>query len=67
VGIQGAIATVRLKNCRQGAVDFEYLYLLEKMGKKDVALAEAVKLLGSLSGGAVSADGQQSGGTATTA
>ena len=62
VGIDGAIATVRLKNCRQGASDFEYLYLLEKMGRKDVAEAEARNLLGPLGAGAKSADGQQSGG-----
>ena len=61
VGIDGPIATLRLKNCRQGATDFEYLYLLEKLGKKDVAVAEANKLLGVQSSGASSSDGQQSG------
>ena len=48
VGIEGPIGTFRLKNIRQGGTDFEYLYLLEKMGKKDAALAEANKLLGAL-------------------
>ena len=62
VGIDGAIATVRLKNCRQGAGDFEYLYLLEKMGRNDAAEAEARNLLGPAGAGAKSADGQQSGG-----
>ena len=62
VGVNGAIATVRLKNCRQGATDFEYLYLLEKMGRADAAEAEAKTLLGAASSGAKSADGQQSGG-----
>ena len=61
VGVDGPIATLRLKNCRQGATDFEYLYLLEKLGKKDVAVAEATKLLGATSAGASSSDGQQSG------
>jgi hypothetical protein len=46
VGIDGPIASFRLKNYRQGGTDFEYLYLLEKMGKKDAALAEASKMLG---------------------
>lgn len=46
VGIDGPIASFRLKNLRQGGTDFEYLYLLEKMGKKDAALAEADKVLG---------------------
>ena len=46
IGIEGPIAGFRLKNLRQGATDFEYLYLLEKMGKKDVALAEAAKIVG---------------------
>jgi hypothetical protein len=46
VGVDGPIASFRLKNIRQGGTDFEYLYLLEKMGKKDAALAEANKLLG---------------------
>ena len=61
VGVNGPIATLRLKNCRQGATDFEYLYLLEKLGKKEVAVAEASKLLGATSAGARSGDGQQSG------
>lgn len=46
VGVDGPIGSFRLKNIRQGGTDFEYLYLLEKMGKKDAALAEANKLLG---------------------
>ena len=46
VGIEGPISGFRLKNLRQGATDFEYLYLLEKMDRKDVALAEAAKTVG---------------------
>jgi hypothetical protein len=45
VGLEGPIACFRLKNLRQGTQDFEYLYLLEKMGKKDAALAEAQKVI----------------------
>lgn len=58
-GIDGPVVDFRCKEIRQGSQDFEYLYLLEKMGKKDAALAEAKKLLGDpgkLSGS--SSDGQ---------
>ncbi len=46
VGVEGPVANLRLKNLRQGSQDFEYLYLLEKMGKKEIATAEATKLVG---------------------
>jgi len=59
VGIQGPIACIRLKNIRQGTSDFEYLYLLEKSGQRESAVAEASKLLGALAAsGAESKDGQ---------
>ena len=60
-GIDGALPCFRLKSLRAGTQDFEYLYLLDKMGKKDAALAEANKLLGGGGVGAQSGDGQQRG------
>ncbi|GMV82796.1 MAG: hypothetical protein AMXMBFR7_39800 [Planctomycetota bacterium] len=57
-GINGPIASFRLKALRHGAQDFEYLYLLEKMGKRDDAFAEAKKLVGSESASTASSDGQ---------
>lgn len=57
-GINGPLAGFRLKNLRLAAQDFEYLYLLEKMGKSELALAEAKKLVGDLGASAQSPDGQ---------
>lgn len=45
-GVDGPLACFRLKNLRRGTQDFEYLYLLEKMGRRDAALAEARRLVG---------------------
>jgi len=45
-GVDGPLACFRLKNLRRGTQDFEYLYLLEKMGQRDAALAEAERLVG---------------------
>jgi hypothetical protein len=64
-GIDGPLPGFRLKNLRRGAQDFEYLYLLEKMGKRAEALAIAQKLLGNLRVSAESSDGQS--GTAVFA
>jgi len=58
VGIDGPVACFRLKNIRRGTQDFEYLYLLEKMGRKELALAEAKKLLGDEDDSVSSRDGQ---------
>ena len=60
-GIDGPLACHRLKNLRQGTTDFEYLYLLDKMGESELALKEARALLGEGAAGAESKDGQQSG------
>lgn len=60
-GIDGPLAGFRLKNLRQGAQDFEYLYLLEKMGKRSEAEAIARSLLGNLRAAAESSDGQAGG------
>jgi len=58
VGIDGPLPGFRLKNLRQGAQDFEYLYLLEKMGKREEAEAIAKALMGTLRMAAESSDGQ---------
>jgi hypothetical protein len=59
VGIEGPIADFRMKGIRLGAQDFEYLYLLDKLGKSDVAKKEALGLLGpAKSLGGFSEDGQ---------
>ncbi len=57
-GVQGPISCIRMKNIRQGAQDFEYLYLLEKMGQREVALKEAKKLIGDEADSVTSSDGQ---------
>jgi len=44
VGIDGPVTSIRLKMIREGMEDYEYLALLAKRGKKDVADAEARKL-----------------------
>ncbi len=59
VGIDGPIACFRVKNLRQGSQDFEYLYLLEKMGKAKEAREIVLPLLGLLTDkNAESLDGQ---------
>ena len=59
VGVDGPIACFRVKNLRQGAQDFEYLYLLEKMGMGKEARKIVYPLLGVLDGSnAESRDGQ---------
>jgi hypothetical protein len=49
-GVDGPLASLRLKNIREGAQDFEYLYLLEKTGHREEALKEARALLGNCKG-----------------
>ncbi len=59
VGIDGPIADFRMKNIRQGGQDFEYMYLLDKMGQGELAKKEAMALLtGQARIGGTSADGQ---------
>lgn len=57
-GIDGPLASFRLKNLRRGTQDFEYLYLLEKAGKGPEAAAAAKALLGKLRPSDPSSDGQ---------
>jgi hypothetical protein len=60
-GVNGPILDFRCKAIRQGGQDFEYLYLLEKMGKAGAAADEAKKLLGEMAKvSGTSADGQMS-------
>ncbi len=58
VGVDGAIAGFRLKGLRQGSQDFEYLYLLDKMGRRDMAMAAAKQLITQKTTGKTSKDGQ---------
>ena len=57
-GLEGPLASFRLKNLRRGTQDFEYLYLLEKAGRGGDALAAAKALLGKLRVSDSSDDGQ---------
>ncbi|MFW5740029.1 MAG: hypothetical protein ACOC1F_06650, partial [Myxococcota bacterium] len=57
-GIDGPLASFRLKNLRRGTQDFEYLYLLEKAGKVEEAKAVARSLLGNVRVSGDSSDGQ---------
>jgi hypothetical protein len=38
VGIQGVIASMRLKWLRDGVEDYEYIQILKDLGKKDLAM-----------------------------